>query len=145
MVDLPEPDSPVNHRIAGLWPLRCTRATLSTDRLWRWTLVARRRPKVIMPAPAVAFVKRSIRMNAPVSRFSVIRIERHRRGGRQVAQADLIEAQRLRGHVLQRVDIHLVLEGRDARGHDTACRCASDTSGRAASASSAIHSTCAAN
>ncbi len=32
--------------------------------------VARRRPNVIMPAPAVALVKRSIRMNAPVSRFS---------------------------------------------------------------------------
>ncbi len=32
--------------------------------------VARRRPNAIMPAATVALVKRSMRMNAPVSRFS---------------------------------------------------------------------------
>ena len=71
MVDLPEPDRPVNHSTAGLLALHGgARAVLFTSSACQWTLVARRRPKSIMPAPTVALVKRSIRMKPPVSRLS---------------------------------------------------------------------------
>ena len=69
-VDLPEPDSPVNHSTAGFWCLRLARASLSIEVAWRWTLEARRSGWSIIPAAAVALVKRSIRMKLPVSGFS---------------------------------------------------------------------------
>ena len=40
-----------------------------------------------------------------------VRVERDRRRGREVAQADLVERQRARRDVLQRIDIDLVLAG----------------------------------
>ena len=42
----------------------------STSSACQWMLVARRRPKRIMPAATVALVKRSMRMNEPVVRLS---------------------------------------------------------------------------
>ena len=41
MVDLPEPDRPVNHSTAGFWPLSSARACLFTSSACQWTLVAR--------------------------------------------------------------------------------------------------------
>ena len=51
--------------------LECEAAALSTDKAWRWTLVARRSAKSIIPAAAVWLLVRSIRMKAPVSRLSL--------------------------------------------------------------------------
>ena len=68
---------------------------LSTSSACQWTLVARRRPKSIMPAPTVALVKRSIRMKPPVSRLSAIGVERDRLRGREIGVADLVQLQRL--------------------------------------------------
>ena len=70
MVDLPEPDKPVNHRMAGFWPFMAARVALFTSSACQCTLVARISEKSIMPAPTVALVKRSIRMKPPVSRLS---------------------------------------------------------------------------
>ena len=71
MVDFPAPDKPVSHSTAGVCSFcaaRCSRPTVSAC---QWMLLARRRPKAIIPAPAVSLVKRSIRMKAPVSRLAV--------------------------------------------------------------------------
>ena len=54
IVDLPAPESPVNHKIAGRWCLICARDALVTVTLWWWMLVARRRPNEIIPAATVA-------------------------------------------------------------------------------------------
>jgi hypothetical protein len=68
IVDFPAPDKPVSHSTAGNWSFssaRCSRPTVSAC---QWILLARRRPKAIIPAPAVSLVRRSIKMKAPVSR-----------------------------------------------------------------------------
>ena len=119
IVLLPEAGRPVNQRMADPWPPRRTRDALSTSRFWRWMFVARRRPKAIMPAPAVAFVKRSIRMNPPSVAILGIRVEGHGRGGVDVAEGDLVQRQRGRREMLERVDVDLVLQPRDARGNVT--------------------------
>ena len=71
MVDLPEPDRPVNHRIAGFWLLerrarRPCRVRAAASGYW----CARRKPKSIMPAPTVWLLKRSMMMKEPVLRLS---------------------------------------------------------------------------
>ena len=70
MVDLPEPDRPVNQNTAGRWFLASARSFLSTSSDCQWILSARLSGCRIMPAPTVALVMRSIRMKAPVARFS---------------------------------------------------------------------------
>ena len=71
MVDLPEPDRPVNHRIAGFWLLASAREALSTVERLAVDVGRTAEAEVrIMPAATVWLVKRSIRMNAPVVRFS---------------------------------------------------------------------------
>jgi hypothetical protein len=70
MVDLPEPDRPVNHRTAGFWPFSAARACLFDVQRLPVDVGARRSENAIMPAPTVALVKRSIRMKPPVSRLS---------------------------------------------------------------------------
>ena len=92
MVDLPEPDRPVNHSTAGFWRFRSARACLSTSSDCQWMLAARRSGCRIMPAPTVALVMRSIRMKAPVARFSREGVEGDRRLRRDVADADLVHA-----------------------------------------------------
>ncbi len=56
MVDLPEPDSPVNHSTTGLCPFSFSRSARLTMAACRWMFDARLRPKLIMPAPTVALV-----------------------------------------------------------------------------------------
>ena len=70
IVDLPEPESPVNQRIVGFWCFSPARAVRSTSIACQWIFDARRSAKLIIPAATVALVKRSIRMKPPVSRFS---------------------------------------------------------------------------
>ena len=73
-------------------------------------LVPRRSPNATMPAPTVWFVKRSMMMNEPVLRFCSYGSKRDRRAGRKIAERDVVEAKRLRGEMLARVDIDLVLD-----------------------------------
>jgi glycosyltransferase involved in cell wall biosynthesis len=70
IVDLPEPDRPVNQMTAGRCPFWRARASWLTSRLCQWMFVARRSAKSISPIPTVWLVSRSIRMNAPRSRLS---------------------------------------------------------------------------
>ena len=70
MVDLPEPDSPVNQNTAGRWFFMSARTRLPTSSNCQWMFSARRSECRIMPAPTVALLMRSIRMKAPVVRFS---------------------------------------------------------------------------
>ena len=107
---------------------------LSTSSACQWMLVARRRPKRIMPAATVALVKRSIRMKEPVVAVVVVEVEGDRLGERQIAEADVVERQRLGGERLEGLDVDLVLELAH-RGADGARRRPSgDRSGRAAAA-----------
>ena len=69
IVDFPAPDNPVNHSTAACCSFNAARSLRPTVRLCQCRLLARRRPKAIIPAPAVWLVKRSIRMKAPVSRL----------------------------------------------------------------------------
>ena len=70
IVDLPEPDRPVNHSTPGRLALDRRARALSTSSSCQGMLAARRKGKRIMPAPTVALVSRSIRMKPPVSRLS---------------------------------------------------------------------------
>ena len=70
IVDLPEPDRPVNHTTHGLCPLSAACACLLTSIACQWMFCERRSAKCSRPAPIVLLVSRSIRMKPPVSRFS---------------------------------------------------------------------------
>jgi hypothetical protein len=91
------------------------RAVLLTSSACQRMFCERLSAKCSRPAPIVAFVRRSIRMNAPVSRL-VVRVERDRLVEREVADADLVQRERLRGEMLERVDVDLVFRLRDRRG-----------------------------
>ena len=67
IVDLPAPDRPVNHRMAVCCPFSSARCRGVTVESCQWILLARRSANAIIPAAAVSCVKRSIRMNPPVS------------------------------------------------------------------------------
>ena len=72
-------------------------------------------------------------------------IERH--GGRQceIAEGNLVQLQRLAGNMLKGVDVDLVLDLRNGRRHGAVCRSSEDRADRAASGSSDIQMTWAAN
>ena len=70
MVDLPEPDSPVNHSTAGFWFLSSACASRLMSSACQWTFCARRSAKWSMPAATVALVILSIRMKPPSVRLS---------------------------------------------------------------------------
>ena len=80
-------------------------------------LLARRRPKAIIPAPAVSLVKRSIRMKRAGVAVVRIRIEGHRHAGRQIAEPDLVEVERPVRQMRQRIDVDAVLERGDRSRH----------------------------
>ena len=65
IVDLPDPDNPVNHTTLGVWPFCAARASGVTSTACQWTLVARLSPCSIIPAATVASVSLSIRMKPP--------------------------------------------------------------------------------
>jgi hypothetical protein len=69
IVDLPAPDIPVNHKIAGGCFFSELREFLLTSIACHGTLRGFSSPLRISPAAIVSFVTRSIRMNPPVSRF----------------------------------------------------------------------------
>ncbi|MNC54723.1 hypothetical protein D3C75_1042180 [compost metagenome] len=71
MVDLPVPDSPVSHRIIGLWPLSRLRAALCTSTACQCTFCERRKANCSMPAPTVRLLIRSMTIKLPMSRFWV--------------------------------------------------------------------------
>ena len=120
IVDLPAPDSPVNHSTAGWWPFSSARCLGPTARSCQWMLVARRSAKSIMPAAAVSCVMRSIRMKPPVVAVLRVRVERERRAGREIAEADLVQLQRARRGMRAGVDVDPVLERGD-RGRHRPC------------------------
>ena len=69
MVDLPEPDRPVNQSTTGFWPFIAALAPLLTSIDCQWMFAERRKAKWIIPMPTVAFDRRSIRTKPPVSRL----------------------------------------------------------------------------
>ena len=70
MVDLPAPESPVNHSTAGFCPAIAARAFLCTSTACQWMFAARRSAKRIRPMPTVLLEKRSMMMKEPRWRFS---------------------------------------------------------------------------
>ena len=110
MVDLPDPDRPVNHRQRGCWCLMRARAALSTSTCCQWMLPARRSAKSRVPAATVALVWRSIRMKAPSVAVVGIGLERHRLVEVQVAVGDFVEIEVLGRQVFLGVDVDLVLD-----------------------------------
>ena len=67
MVDLPEPDRPVNHSTRAVWPFCAACASRVTSIDCQWTLPDRRSAPSTIPAATVALVSRSIRMRPPRS------------------------------------------------------------------------------
>ena len=65
IVDLPEPERPVNHKIFGFWFLSAACASRVMSVACQWTFCARRKEKCSMPAATVALVILSIRINPP--------------------------------------------------------------------------------
>ena len=99
MVDLPEPDRPVNQSIAGFWPFSAARAgLLDRGRLPMDVGGAAQRRSAIMPAPhgrvGVA-VDQDEGAGVAVLRVG---IEGDRLRGREIAEADLVQRQRARRH-----------------------------------------------
>src|SRR5438477_161506 len=62
-VDLPAPESPVNHSTQGRWNFACARLCLFTSSACQCRLAALRKAKRNMPAATVAFENRSNNMN----------------------------------------------------------------------------------
>ena len=110
IVDLPAPERPVNHRIAGRWCLIAACASRSTVRSWRWMLVARRRPWAIIPAAAVSLVDAVDQDEGAGLAVLDVGVEGDRRRGGEIAEADLVERQRLRRQLVEIVDVDAVLE-----------------------------------
>ena len=105
----------MNHRHARRLALDARARGRSTSRCCQWMLSARRRAKSSVPAATVALVWRSIRMKAPSSRQSRIRLERDRLVQAEVAVAHLVELQPLGGQLLLGVHVDLVLDLGDLR------------------------------
>ena len=122
MVDLPAPDRPVNQRIAGFWCLSRACASRVTVRPCRWTLVARRSPWAIMPAPAVALVMPVDQDERAGVAVVGVGVPGDRHGGREIAEADLVEVEPLGGELVEIVDVEPMLEfgdgGRDGSRPD---------------------------
>ena len=113
MVDLPAPERPVNHSTAGFWPFSAACVSRLTSRCWRWMLCARRSAKWSIPQATVALVSLSIRMKPPSARFGLdpsdrIGLEHDLAVGRDLGDADVVQRERLRREMLERVDVDLV-------------------------------------
>ena len=145
MVDLPEPESPVNHSTQGSWPLRLGAGLrVHVERL---PMDVGRAPETELDhAGADRRIGEAVDDDetAGVAIFA-IGIEGEGFGCREIAIADLVELERARRDVLERVDVDLVLERRDLTRRRTGLpplirywRCGSISS-------SAIQRICAAN
>ena len=123
MVDLPEPDRPVNHSTAGCWPFSAARAALSTSSACQWMLVARRRPKCDH-AGADRRVGVAVDQDEGAGVAVVAHRDRTRPARRsRFAEADLVERRAsVAARCVERVDVDLVLERRDRGGHRVWCR-----------------------
>ena len=134
MVDLPEPDSPVNHSTAGFWFFSAACASRLMSSACQWTFCARRRVKWSMPAATVALVILSIRMKPPSVAVVGIGFEHDRPVGREFGDADGVQLQRLGRQMLQRVDVDLVFGLAGPSPTRSACRASANRRGRAAAA-----------
>ena len=116
IVDLPAPDRPVNHRIAGRWCLSA-RARLAGYRQVVAMDIGRAAQAVGDHARRRGFVGEAVDQDEGAG-LAVVGIgiegDRHRR--REIAEADLVERQRLGGELLQRVDVDAMLQFGDRRG-----------------------------
>ena len=112
IVDLPAPDSPVNHTTHGWCPLRRACACLLTSIACQWMFCDRRSAKCSRPAPIV-FVGQAVDQDEAAG-VAVLRVgvEGDRLVEIEIAHADLVQVQRLRGQMLERVDVDLVLRRR---------------------------------
>ena len=117
IVDLPEPESPVNQSHAGLLPL-LGRTGLLVD-------VGRLPVNVVGPpqgevqqAGADRIVRQAVDQDETAG-ISVlpIGVEGDRAIHREVAHADLVQLEPLRGEVLQGIDVHAIFRVGDRRGH----------------------------
>ena len=114
MVDLPAPDRPVNHSTAGFWPLmRGVGLAADVEML---AMDVERAPKREMQHSARdrgvgqlvdqdEAAERLVRARA----LDRIRLEHDLAVGRDLGDADGVEAERRRGEMLERVDVDLVL------------------------------------
>ena len=78
-------------------------------------LVARRSPNAIMPAPTVRVGEAVDQDEGAGLAVLGVGIEGDGDAGREIAEADLVEASVAAGQMLERVDVDLVLEGCDLR------------------------------
>ena len=146
MVDLPAPDRPVNHSTRRLLALAARRAPpCRRRRACQWMLCARRSAKCSMPG-ADRVVGQPVDEDEAAGVAVVgVGIERRSAGRGEVADADLVELERLGREVLEGVDVDLVL-GLGDRGADAcARRSSSGRGGPAASAPRPSRRACASN
>ena len=139
MVDLPAPERPVNHSTHGLLALeRGARARLvDVERLPVDVLRAAQRE--VEQAGADGGVGQPVDQDEAAG-VAVLRVgvEGDRPVELEVADADLVELERLGGEVLERVDVDLVLGLGDRRGDRAARRSSAGTCGPGSSGSSPI-------
>ena len=124
IVDLPDDGRPVSHTVPPLRPSAAQRCSRVTAAMWRTTFSLRGPAagstaptgSTTMPAATVAFVCSSMRMNAPVARFSAYGSSATRLRGAQAQPPDVVELQRGRGGVApERVDVDRVQQVGDRR------------------------------
>ena len=118
MVDLPEPERPVNQTIAAFWCLMRARAALSTDRDVAVHVGGTSQPEVDHPRGGRLIGGAIDQDEGTGAAIVAIRIEGDGNTGREVADADLVQDERSRGELLLRVDVDLVLDGGDGRRHE---------------------------
>ena len=112
MVDLPEPDRPVNQRTAGFWLFSSARACLLTSSACQWMLAARRSGEVDHAGADRGIGEAVDQDESAGGAVVAIGIEGDRRLGGDVADADLVHVERLGRLVGEIVDVDLVLERR---------------------------------
>ena len=110
MVDLPEPDRPVNHSTAGFWPFMAgARLLVHVQRLPMH--IGRAAQAEIDHARADRGVGEAVDQDEAAGVAIVaIGIEGDGLGQREIAVADFVQRQRLGRQMIERVDVDLVLE-----------------------------------
>ena len=108
MVDLPEPERPVNHRMVGFWPALAARERLVHVERLPMDVGGAAQGEIDQPH-ADRVVGEAVD-DDEAAEMAVLVIGREGDGAVEIeiADADLVEAQRLRRDMLQRVDVDLV-------------------------------------
>ena len=133
IVDLPDPDRPVNHTTAGPWSFWPARAALSTFTSCQWMLCERRSAKCSRPGTDGDVGQLVDDDEATGVAVDVVGVERDRPIEADVAHADLVQLERRSPRDGRACSRRPGTSGGRSSRRPCGCRSSSGTAGRAAS------------